>query len=174
MRRSLPSRWARRRDRRSNNSQFGGKCIMETDFVFPHSYKIEALPDLPGTGKFDVPVLYFPEPTNRPEHNGLWLWITPLVGQPWIGVFAFLFDSPHNFSRVLSTPDPDCVCVVSGSAGYIVRVDSPEIWEEIVIPVLTVTSLPEHRFLLFGDFTSLLPTGGMAWPGVVPGFVGTS
>jgi hypothetical protein len=141
------------------------KSMLGIDWVFPHSYEAEGLPELPGTGTFDVPVLYFPVPQNRPEHNGLWLRMVPATGKPWIGVFAFLFDSPHNFSRVVSTPNADCVCVISGSAGYIVKVEKPEIWEKIVIPVLSVRSLPEHELLLFADFTGLAAYGrnGLAW-----------
>lgn len=99
--------------------------MLQTDFVFPHSYEIEGVPGVPSTGQFDVPVHYIPRPSNRREHNGLWLKVVPDTGNFWIGVFAFLFDSPHNFSRVVSTPDPNRVCVISGSAGYLVSVEKP-------------------------------------------------
>ena len=111
--------------------------MLEIDLVFPHSYESEGLPELPGTGGFDSPVLYFPVPQNRPEHKGMWVKMVPANGKSWIGVFAFLFDSPNNFSSVVSTPEPDCVCVISGSAGYIVKVEKPEIWVKIAIPVLS-------------------------------------
>ena len=142
-----------------------GKYTLEIDLAFPHSYETERLPELPGTGKFDVPVLYFPVPKNRPEHNGLWLKMTPATAKPWVGVFKFLFDSPHTFSRVVSTPDPDCVYVISGSGGYIVKVDKPEMWETIVIPVLSVRLFAEHQLLVFADFTSLAAYGknGLIW-----------
>jgi len=139
--------------------------MLDIDLAFPHSYETEQLPELPGTGRFDVPVLYFPVPQTRPEHNGLWLKMFPAAGEPWIGVFAFLFDSPHSFSRVVSVPDPDCVCVISGSAGYIVNVMQPEIWEKVVIPVLSIRSLQEYDLIVFADFTSLAAYGrnGLAW-----------
>ena len=116
--------------------------MLETDFVFPHSYEVEGVPELPGTGKFGLQVLYFSEPSHRPEHNGMWLKIVPATGKSWIGVFAFLFDSPDSFSRVVSTPDPKRVCIISRSAGYIVKVEEPEIWEKIVIPVLGACEQP--------------------------------
>ncbi|HEV2399093.1 MAG TPA: hypothetical protein VGS27_19260 [Candidatus Sulfotelmatobacter sp.] len=139
--------------------------MLETDFVFAHSYETEGIPELPGTGTFGIPILYFPTPSHRPEHNGTWLKITPSTGNSWIGVFKFLFESPDRFSRVLSTPDPNRVCVVSGSAGYIVKVDEPEIWEEIVIPVLGVQPLSKHKLLIFSDFTGLAAYGrnGLVW-----------
>jgi len=139
--------------------------MLEIDLVSSHSYEVEELPELPGSGEFDVPVFYFPQPKNRPEHDGLWLKVAPAIGKSWIGVFAFLFDPPHSFSRVVSTLDPDCVCVISGSAGYIVKAEEPEIWEKIVIPVLSVRLLPEHQLLVFSSFTGLAAYGrnGFAW-----------
>src|SRR5450432_1052470 len=139
--------------------------MLEHDLAFPHSYEVEELPELPGSGRFDVAVLYFPPPKSRPDHNGLWLKIVPATGKSWIGVFAFRFDPPHGLSRVVSTPDPDRVCIVSGSAGYLVKVDNPETWEEVVIPVLSVLSLPEHELLVLSDFTSLAAYGrnGLSW-----------
>ncbi len=139
--------------------------MLEHDFVFPHSYEVEGLPELPGSGGFDVPAHYFPPPKNRPDHNGLWLKVVPATGKPWIGVFRFLFDSPHSFSCIVSTPDSERVCVISGSAGYLVNVENPKVSEEVVIPVLNVLSLPEHDLLVLADFTGLAAYGrnGLSW-----------
>ena len=49
---------------------------------------------------------------------------------------------------------------------YIVRVDQPEVWEEIpVIPVLDVRQIPEKKLLVFSDFIRLAGYGidGLAW-----------
>ena len=142
-----------------------GNEMLETDLVFPHSYRIEKLPELPGAGPLNVSVLYFPTPSSRPEHNGLWVKMVSETGKSWVGVFAFLFDSPNARSRVVSTPDPGRVCVIAGSAGYIVKVDEPEIWEKVTIPVLDVHSLPQHQLLLFADYTSLAAYSrdGLRW-----------
>jgi hypothetical protein len=139
--------------------------MLEQALVFPHSYEVEGFPELPGSGGFDVPVHYFPQPKDRPDHNGLWLRVIPATGKPWIGVFPFLFDSPQRFSRIVSTPNPDQVCIISGSAGYLVQVQNPEIWEKVVIPVLNVLSLPEHGLLVLADFTSLVAyeRNGLSW-----------
>lgn len=56
-----------------NKATTSEKVMPEYDLVFPHSYEVEGPPELPGSGTFDVPVLYFPPPKNRPDHNGLWL-----------------------------------------------------------------------------------------------------
>jgi hypothetical protein len=137
--------------------------MFETDLTLPHSYAVEESGEFPGSGSLPFPLLHFPPP--RPAHDGLWVKITPATGKTWIGVFAFLFDSPTAFSRVISTHDPNRVCVVSKGAGYIVKSDEPEVWEEIVIEVLGLLSVPEHQLLIFSGYTRLAAYGsnGLAW-----------
>jgi hypothetical protein len=140
--------------------------MLEIDLAFPHSYEIEELPEFPGTGRFDVPVFYFPRPKNRPEHDGLWLKIRTTSEKSWIGVFAFGYQSPPAFSRVLSSPDPNRACVISRGGAYIVQTDEPENWEQVpIIPVLDLRLIPEHQLLVFADFTRLAAYGksGLAW-----------
>ena len=139
--------------------------MLEIDLSTPHSYEVEELPELPGSGGFNVPLVYIPQPKNRPEHNGLWLKLTPPTGKSWIGVFAFLFESPRSFSRVISTFDADRVCVISRCAGFIVKVNEPGIWERVAVPVLDVRLLPEHQLLVLSGYTELVAYGknGLAW-----------
>jgi hypothetical protein len=139
--------------------------MLEIDLFTAHSYKVEELAELPGSGGFNIPLLYIPQPKNRPEHNGLWLKLTPATGKSWIGVFAFVFESPRSFSRVVSTLDADRVCVISRSAGYIVKVNEPGIWERVAVPVLDVRLLPEHQLLVLSGYTELVAYGknGLAW-----------
>ena len=119
--------------------------MLEIDLTFPHTYAVEECGEFPGTGNFLVPVLYIPTPTSRPEHSGLWLKITPASGESWIGVFAFGYNSPPAFSRVVSTLDPDRVCVVSNGAAYIMKADERGVWEQVLVfPVLGVQSIPGH------------------------------
>ena len=47
--------------------------MLESDFAFPHNYEIEEFGGPPGTGTLNVPLIYFPLPKGRPEHNGEWL-----------------------------------------------------------------------------------------------------
>ncbi|HEY0703443.1 MAG TPA: hypothetical protein VGD60_11805 [Candidatus Acidoferrales bacterium] len=140
--------------------------MLEFDLPFPHSYEVEELGELPGTGKFDVPVIYLPPPKGRAEHNGLWLKVKAGSGKVWVGVFAFGYTSPPAFCRIISSPDPNRVCVISNGAGYIVSADQPEAWEQIpIIPVLDVRPILEHKFLICSDFTSLAAYGssGLVW-----------
>lgn len=137
--------------------------MLEIDLAFPHSYEVEELGELPGTGKLADPIIFFPAPKHRPEHNGLWLKVTAASGRTWIGVFAF---SASTFSRVVSSPDSSRICVVAKGSAYIVKVDEPEIWEQIpVIPVMDVRQLQEERLLIFSDFIRLAAYGsnGLVW-----------
>jgi hypothetical protein len=140
--------------------------MLETDFEFSHSYEVEEVGEFPGSGKFAVPQLFFPPPKGRPEHDGLWLKIKSASGRAWIGVFAFGYSSPPAFSRVVSSPDQDRVCVISKGAAYLVKADELEVWEKIrLIPVLDVRPVPEEKLLVLSDFTRLAAYGcnGLVW-----------
>jgi hypothetical protein len=140
--------------------------MLDIDLTLPRSYEIEEVLEFPGTGKFDVPLLYFPRPKRRREHDGLWIRVRAAGGTTWIGVYAFGYSSPPAFSRVVSTLDPNRVCVISNGAAYIVKADEPETWEQVpVIPVLDMRLLPEHQLLVFTDFTRLTAyaSNGFAW-----------
>jgi hypothetical protein len=135
--------------------------MIDLDLSFPRSYEVAEPSELPGRGKLDVPVLYFPQATTRPEHDGLWLKVTPSNCSPWIGVSAFGYQSPTALSRVVSCPDPRRTCIVSRGAAYIVRTDQPEIWERIpVLPVVDLRVVLERELLIFSDFTQLAAYGG--------------
>ncbi|MGA3371353.1 MAG: hypothetical protein ABSC48_06275 [Terracidiphilus sp.] len=134
--------------------------MVDIDLEFPHSYEIEEIPELPGTGEFNVPVHYFPRSISRPEHDGIWLCIRPMTGQSWIGVFDFGYRSPPAISRVVSTPNDDCVCIISRGAAYIVNAEEPNQWELLDIrPVLDLRLIPEYQLLVFADFTRLIAYG---------------
>jgi hypothetical protein len=140
--------------------------LLEIDFTFPRAYEVEEVRELPGTGKLNVPVIFFPRPESRPEHDGLWLRISAMSGRKWIGVFKFGYSAPPAFSRVVSSPDPNRVCVLSNGAGYVVTADEPDIWARIpVTPVREVRSVPEEGLLILADFIRLaaLDRNGLAW-----------
>jgi hypothetical protein len=130
--------------------------MLEIDLSLPHSYEIQEIGDFPGTGKFRDPIIYFPRPQEGREGGGLWLKVKAASGKSWVGVFAFGYSSPPAFSRVVSSPDPDRLCVIANGAAYVVKSDEPELWDKIpVIPVLDVRPLPEQGLIVFSDFTRL-------------------
>jgi len=137
--------------------------MLESDLAFPHNYEIEEFGGLPGTGTLKVPLIYFPPPKDRPEHNGEWLKVKAKSGKTWVGVFAFGFGSRTG---VISTPEPNTVCVISKGGGYLVNAESPELWQEVrACPVIDFRLLPEHELLVFCDFTGLAAYGsnGLVW-----------
>jgi hypothetical protein len=140
--------------------------MLEIDLAATRSYEVEELGELPGTGKFAAPLVFFPPPKNRQEHDGLWLKVKAASGRAWIGVFAFGMRSSSTFSRVVSSPDPNRVCVIAKGSAYIVKADQPEIWEQIpLIPVTDVRLIFDVSLLVFSDFTSLAAYGssGLVW-----------
>jgi hypothetical protein len=137
--------------------------MLEFDFAFPHDYAVEEFGELPGTGILKVPLIYFPRPKRRAEHNGEWLKVNAKSGKTWAGAFAF---GPGSRTAVISTPEPNTVCVVSKGAGYVVNAEAPEQWEEVgVCPVTDFRPMPEHKLLVFSDFTRLAAYGnnGLVW-----------
>jgi hypothetical protein len=140
--------------------------MLQIDFTFPHAYEVEEVRELPGTGKLNVPVIFFPQPKSRPEHDGLWLRVSAASGRKWIGVFKFGYSAPPVVSRVVSSPDPNRVCVLSEGAAYLVRADEPEAWERIpATPVLDVRCVLEQGLLILADFTHMaaLDRNGLVW-----------
>ena len=104
--------------------------MLEFDLAFPHNYVVEEFGELPGTGTgtLKVPLIYFPPPKGRAEHNGEWLKVTAKSGKTWTGIFAF---GAGSCTVVISTLEPNTVCVVSRGAGYLANAEAPEQWEEI-------------------------------------------
>jgi hypothetical protein len=132
---------------------------LEVDYTFPHSYDVQEVRELPGTGALCTPLFYIPEPKSRTEHEGLWLQIRSSSGQAWIGVFAF-GSSPSALSRVISTPDQELLCVVSRGAAYIARPSEPKAWEQLhAHPIIDVRVLQDHQMLLLASFTKLTGLG---------------
>lgn len=137
--------------------------MLQSDLAFPHSYEIEEFRGLPGTGTLKVPLIYFPPPKGRPEHDGEWLKVTAKSGKTWVGVFAFGLGSRTG---VISTPEPNTVCVISKGRGYLVNAESPELWDEVrACPVNDLRLLREHELVVFCDFTGLAAYGsnGLVW-----------
>jgi hypothetical protein len=101
----------------------------------------------------------------RVEHDGLWLRVQAKSGKAWIGVFAFGYNSPPAFSRILSSPDSESMCVVSFGSAYIVDAEQPDEWEQLPIsPVLDVRPVFKQKLLLFADFIRLVAYGTkFAW-----------
>jgi hypothetical protein len=144
------------------------------DLTFPHQYEVEEsqeLPSRPSTMKH----LYFPGGSDKGGQDGLLIKITPHVGEPWLGTFAF-GSFQNGVTGVYSCPDEESVCVISAGEGYIVRADDPVVWKEIgTCPILNVRIVASKELLLFADFTRITAygrrghvwtTGSLSWDGI--------
>ncbi len=138
--------------------------MLNTELLFPRAYELSEPPELPGSGAHDLPVHYFPPPPFRSEQDGVWVKVSPHAGEEWIGVFAEGYGNP-GVSKVLSTPDPQRVCIISGGGAYVVNAFSPIGWESLpFLPITYARSIPELRFLLFATFNSLIAwNDGVLW-----------
>jgi hypothetical protein len=138
---------------------------MKLDLTFPHQYEIEELFELPsGTGEHKR--FYFPGGVEEGGRDGLLIKVSPQVGMPWLGIFAFGYNSPNVVTGIYACPNSISVCVVSAGQGYIVRTDDPHVWEEVIAyPILDVRSLHMSKLLIFSDFTEIVAygLGGMVW-----------
>jgi hypothetical protein len=113
------------------------------EFAVPHNYAVEEFGEVPGTGTLKEPLIYFPPPKGRPEHNSEWSKVKAKSGKTRVGVFAF---RPGSRTAVISTPEPNRVCVISKGAGYMVNAEAPELWEEgRACPVIDSRPLVEHN-----------------------------
>lgn len=140
--------------------------MLEIDLTLPNACQVEEVGELPGTGKFKHPIVFFPPPKDGRERTSLWLRFSVHDGETWIGAFAFGYPSPPAFCRVVSTPDPNRVCVISNGAGYLVSVQEPTVWEKIpLIPILDVRPVPARGMLILSDLNRLVAYGsnGLIW-----------
>lgn len=140
--------------------------MLDFDLSFPHSYAIEEIGDFPGDGKFPFDVHYIPDPRTRKEHEGLWLKVSSRNCEPWIGVFAFAYDSPPALTRIVSTPHPDQACIVAKGGAYLVKAADPHPSKTVpILPVLDIRPIVHKNLVIFSDFIRLAAIGenGIAW-----------
>src|SRR5882762_4507899 len=131
--------------------------------VFPARYRVEELDVLPsGIGELDR--FWFPGASRDGGRDGLLVEVTPSEGKPWLGTFAFGYDSPRAITAIYSCPNENSLCVISAGLGCIVNVRNPSDWEEVrALPVLDVRAVIERKLLLFSDFTKLSAYGPQGW-----------
>ena len=140
--------------------------MTQCEMTFPHRYGTQEYPELPGSGWGSIPVHYFPRATTRTEHGGIWLKVTPSSGTPWVGVFDFGYKQPPAISMIVTTPNPDRLCVVSAGAAYLVNANQPSNWEQLhLFPVLDVRLILDLQLIVFSTFHRLAALGaeGVVW-----------
>jgi hypothetical protein len=122
---------------------------MTLDDHFAHRYEATLRP------RIDTPdgLIYIPA---RP---GLTVEISPAKDDVWTGVFGDGLGE-DLVTGLFTTPDENSVCVVSTGEGYFVQADDPGAWLRVdCIPVRVILPFPQHRLLVFGNFTELVAYG---------------
>jgi hypothetical protein len=141
--------------------------LRELDLQFARHFHCEVLDEIPNVE--DRRRHFFPEAGR----DGLLLRMTPRDAESWIGTFAF---GAGRFSRVLSLPDPEKVCVVSRGEGYIVSARDPRAWEALrFAPITDARAAPAAGVVVFAKLTEMMAygatgvrwrTGRLAWDGL--------
>jgi len=127
---------------------------------FLAAYSCEILPGLPAVG---LPPLAFARPPQAAHSEGLVLRVLPAVGQPWVGNFH---RGNEGTSGVFASPDPATVCIVARGQGYLVKTNTPSVFELVEAdPIKQVLSVPARGLLLFVDYTTVAAygVGGLVW-----------
>ena len=120
---------------------------------FPHHYAVHLLDDAHPEQVVRIP--------NSPEPvDSMHVKIEPKHAHPWVGAFARGFENSELVSGVYGWPDPDSLAVVAAGYGYAGRADDPKSWVRLQpMPITDVRTLPEHKMIVFVDFTHIFAYG---------------
>jgi hypothetical protein len=138
---------------------------MRFDFRFPRNYEVRVLPAAPPVHPLEK-LHHYPVELEEGDRAGTHVRVVPQAGTAWFGFFAQGFDSSQVLNAVLSCPDPDSICVISGGYAYVVNTSDPQRWSRIEQrPVTQFVTLPRESKILFVGFTSITALGqeGIVW-----------
>jgi len=130
---------------------------------FPTNYEIELVSEI--TAADETQRLFYPGASRHGGGDGLTLAVSSL-GDRWVGTFAFGGYDPGALTRVFTLPDPECLSIIAGGAGYIVRASDPQDWDLIdAFPIRDARLLKQENLFLVVDFTKVVAYGleGYAW-----------
>lgn len=138
--------------------------MSRVDYTFPRSWEAEILRARPAI--LPQRRFVYPQEAEEVERGALEVMVRPAQGAPFLATFALGFADPLAGTGLISCPDRDEMCAVSGGYAYIVDTREPERFTHLPFrPVLEVRSLREHGLLLFAGHYALLAWGedGQAW-----------
>jgi hypothetical protein len=136
------------------------------DLSFSHTWQAEILPARPlilPNRRFVYPLL-----AEEVERGALELLVRPAESsaKPFLATCALGFRDTAVPSGLWSTPQPECLCAVSGGYAYMIDTADPQLFTMIPFrPVLEVRALFDEGLLLFVCHRNLVAWGaeGMAW-----------
>jgi hypothetical protein len=144
---------------------------LEWQFDYPARYEILALERIDRSGgkqAYSYPAGGQVDPSQELADKPI-LEVRPASGDPWVGVF---YGAQYRYpaaarGRLLGWPDEVSLCVVWAGGADVVRSDDPRATYEIegVHPITDVLSVPDHRLVVFADFTNAVAygAGGRLW-----------
>jgi hypothetical protein len=133
------------------------------DATFPSRYEWTLLGEIPN-GSFIH--YYYPGASVSGGRDGVIVMVKPNDGDPWIGTFAFGQLTLNGLSNVLTTPDPDRLCVIANGDGYLVSAAQPTVWELVhAFPITDARSIVQQGIIVFATQTSLIAydQSGVKW-----------
>ena len=147
------------------------------DGTFPHHWQAEILPARP----IILPTRHFvyPREAEEVERGALEVLINPTAkqveasspkpsssSQEFLATCALGFRDLAVPTGLLSSPNPDEICAVSGGYAYLISTTAPERFTMIAFrPVLEIRPAPAQNLLLFVGHHSILAWGskGQSW-----------
>jgi hypothetical protein len=132
---------------------------------FPHNWEARILPARP----LILPPRQFvyPREAEEVERGGLEVMIRADARTPeFLATCALGFQDPIVPTGILSCPNPNEICAVSGGYAYLIDTTAPERFTMLPYrPVLELHPVPALNLLLFVGHRSILAWGtvGLAW-----------
>ena len=136
---------------------------MRTTKNFPANYSVVADVELPSSGGLVVNFKYGSPAGAIVGVDGPLMRIETSIGPPWLACFSKGYKGGGVVDAVMTTPNPDIVCVVCEGAGYWIHTLSRTKDDVATFPVRQVEMANEY--LIFVDFTkvAVYSRSGMAW-----------
>ncbi|MBS2005767.1 MAG: hypothetical protein JST01_01920 [Cyanobacteria bacterium SZAS TMP-1] len=141
---------------------------MQQEMSFPAEYEITEIDeDVTHIGRMLHGAVDFVDNSiTQSNHPGLQIRCTCRNGENWVGR---LFESHAEYNScdgVYSTPSPTKVCLVYSGTAYLVDVNDPENWQQILFaPLRRVIVLPDQDLLILAGWMDIcaINSSGICW-----------
>jgi hypothetical protein len=131
---------------------------------FEQAYSLELLQRAP----LILPprVFVFPKRVEEIERGALHVQVRPNGSEPWLGIFALGYASPHVLTGVWATPNPQHFLAVSGGYAYLANIADPEHTQFLTQqPIVWIGECANPALLLLADHRTItaVAADGVAW-----------
>jgi hypothetical protein len=108
----------------------------------------------------------FPHRVEEIERGALHVLVRPAHDEPWLGIFALGYASPHVVTGVWSTPNPQHFLAASGGYAYLANTAEPEHTRFLTQqPIVWIGACADPALLLLADHRTItaVAADGLAW-----------